>query len=488
MTRTAFQVATKALYPASVSERGGGRYDLIVIGSGPAGEKGAAQAAYFGKRVAVVERAPVPGGAAVHTGTLPSKTLRESALYLSGHRARSLYGVAVELAPDATLQGLMRRKRAIADVESARIHRNLGRHDIDYVQGHGRLASPHSVEVTHDDGTTTVLEGEFILLATGSRPYRPKDIEFASPLIHDSDEVLEIDELPRSLTVLGGGVIGCEYACMFAALGIPVTLVDARPEILPFIDEELVQRLKTTMQEGLGVRFLQDVRWGAIRLDGDGVATELSTGEQLHTHHLLFAAGRSGRTEDLGLERAGLEANTRGHVEVDEAFRTKVPSVLAAGDVVGFPALASTSMEQGRVAVCHAFGFSYKRAVSALLPYGLYTIPEVSQVGETEASCKEKGIDHVVGRAFYVHNARGQITGDTEGMTKLVVDAQSRRILGVHVVGERATELVHIGQMAMLREGTVDDLIEMVFNFPTLAESYKYAAYDCLGAFAKRGG
>jgi len=453
-------------------------YDLIVIGAGPAGEKAAAQAAYFGKSVAVIEAEPEPGGAAVHTGTLPSKTLRETALYLSGHRNRQLYGVAVELAPDATVRRLIERKDAIAATASATIRWNLERHRIAYCRGRGRFADAHTVEI-EDDGTR--LWGDYILIATGSRPFRPADIDFSDHAISDSDEILAIDRLPRDLTILGGGVIGCEYACMFAALGVQVTLVDARPEILPFLDLELIARLRQSMA-ALGIRLVQNVKWTSVVRSGDIIATTLSSGERLETERLLFTAGRVGNTEGLGLDRIGVTPNSRGYLEVDAAYRTAVPHVMAAGDVIGFPALASVSMEQGRVAICRAFGFAYKSAVSQLMPYGVYTIPEVSAVGETEQTAREKNIDVVVGRALYSSNARGQITGDSEGMTKLVVDRATRKVIGAHAIGERATELVHIGQAAIHMEAPVDLFIDMVFNYPTLAESYKYAAYECLAA------
>ncbi len=458
-------------------------FDLVVIGSGPAGEKGAVQAAYFGKKVAVIEAEGEPGGAAVHTGTLPSKTLRETALYLSGHRTRQLYGVAVELAPDATVRRLIDRKNAIADSASFAIRENLERHGVTYVRGRGRFEDPHTVVAERSDGEERV-HGDFVLIATGSRPYRPKDIRFEDDSIHDSDEILTIDHLPDEMAILGGGVIGCEYACMFAALGVKITLVDARPEILPFLDLELIRRLRDAMTN-MGIRLVQNTRWGSVARHGDGIVTELSSGERLETEQLLFTAGRVGNTGGLGLERIEVAPNARGYLEVDAAYRTSVPHVLAAGDVVGFPALASASMEQGRVAVCRAFDFKYKQSVSEIMPYGIYTIPEVSAVGETEESAKQKGIDVVVGRALYRNNARGQITGDLEGITKLVVERKTRKLIGVHVIGERATELVHIGQTAIHLQSPVDLFIEMVFNYPTLAESYKYAAYECLAALAK---
>jgi NAD(P) transhydrogenase len=459
-------------------------YDLVVIGAGPAGEKAAVQAAYFGKRVLVIEDQPEPGGAAVHTGTLPSKTLRETALYLSGHQARALYGVAVELDRSATLQRLMSRKAGIAEAEARAFRHNFARHGVEYERGRGSFVDAHTVAVARGGGAgERRVTGDFILIATGSRPHRPKDIDFEDPGIHDSDEILTIDALPSSLTILGGGVIGCEYACMFAALGVNVTLVDARPEILPFLDLEIVARLRSAMAK-LGIALIRGARWQGVRRAGAGIRSELGPERSVTSEHLLFAAGRVGNVADLSLENAGLAADARGYVPVDLLFRTRVPHILAAGDVIGFPALASVSMEQGRVAVCQAFGFGYKTQVAQVLPYGIFTIPEVSAFGETEESCKEKRLDYVVGRALYLENPRGKITGDLEGITKLVVERSSRKLIGVHVIGERASELVHIGQIAITLGGKVDTFIDMVFNYPTLADSYKYAAYDCLRALA----
>jgi len=462
-------------------------YDLVIIGCGPAGEKAAAQAAYFGKRVAVIERAPRPGGAAVHTGTLPSKTLRETALYLSGHRTRQLYGVAVQLDTRATLSRLMERKDAIADDETERILANLRKHDVDLIYGNASFADANTVSVVGAGGATRAVTGEFILIATGSVPRQPDDIDFADDRIHDSDEVLQIEELPRSLIILGAGVIGCEYACMFAALGIDVTLVDSRTTLLGFLDDEISERLAVAMKN-LGIELIAGQRWGAVQRSGDTVTAELADGRRLEAEQLLFAAGRVGCTDSLNLQAAGLSANVRKNLDVDDEYRTAVPHILAVGDVIGFPALASVSMEQARVAVCCAFGFDYKKTIASLMPYGIYTIPEVSSVGETEQSCAELNIDYVVGRALYKENQRGMITGDHEGITKLIVEVASRRLLGVHVIGERASELVHIGQAAIQLGARVDLFIDMVFNYPTLAESYKYAAYQCLAALAERTG
>jgi NAD(P) transhydrogenase len=459
-------------------------FDLVVIGAGPAGEKAAAQAAYFEKSVAIVECEPEPGGAAVHTGTLPSKTLRETALYLSGYHARELYGVALELDRNATLPRLMSRKNAIAAAESRSFRKNLAHHQVRYIEGRGRLLDAHTVQVSGKAGERR-LSGDFILIATGSKPHRPADIDFADAWIHDSDEILTITDMPSSMTILGGGVIGCEYACMFAALGVSITLVDARSEILPFLDAEIVTRLKAAMAK-LGIRMLQGQRWTTVVREGSGVVATLSDGSKVRNQQLLFAAGRTGCVADLGLERVGLAADARGYLAVDAEFRTQVPNIFAAGDVIGFPALASVSMEQGRVAMCHAFGFGYKQTVASEMPYGIYTIPEVSSFGETEQTCQQKKIDYVVGRGLFENNARGKITGDLEGITKLVVDAPTRKLIGVHVIGERATELVHIGQTAIHLGATVDLFIDMVFNYPTLADSYKYAAYHCLAALAAK--
>lgn len=455
-------------------------YDLAVLGAGPAGEKASAQAAYFGKKVIVIEREREPGGAAVHTGTLPSKTLRETALYLSGYRSRSLYGVAVELNRAATLQHLMSRKVAIAVAESRSFRDNFERHGVDYAEGTASFADPHTVVVRSSAGERSI-SADYVLIATGSKPHRPADIDFDDDHIHDSDEILTIQKLPSSLTILGGGVIGCEYACMFAALGAKVRLVDARMEILPFLDFEIIGRLRGAMKR-MGIDLVQGSRWTTVKRVGNVIRADIADGRSVESEQLLFSAGRSGRIDDLALGNAGIEADSRGYIPVDERFRTKVPHVLAAGDVIGFPALASVSMEQARVAVCHAFGFSYKTQVASAMPYGIYTIPEVSSFGETEETCREKKIPYVVGRALYADNPRGKITGDLEGITKLVVENPSRKLIGVHVIGERASELVHIGQAVITLGGSIDTFIDMVFNYPTLADSYKYAAYDCLRA------
>jgi len=464
-------------------------YDLIVIGSGPAGERGAAQAAYFGKRVAVIEKEPKPGGAAVHTGTLPSKTMRETSIFLSGYRHAHLYGLHVALDPEQAVPKLLSRKDTVINEEVDRILGNLDRHRVSLLHGKAHLVDAHTVEIA----TPSTLEGprratgEFILIATGSVPHRPSHIPFDDPDIDDSDTILRIDRLPTSLTIIGAGVIGCEYASMFAALGVKVTLVEPRAELLSFLDAEVSEALRLGLIElGVDVRLLTAA--GEVRREGDLIVTELRPSDPsaapstVATDKLLFCAGRSGATASLGLEALGVVLGKRGAVEVDANYRTNIPSIYAAGDVIGFPALASTSMEQARVAVCHAFGFDYKRQVSELLPYGIYTIPEVSCVGLSEEDAKARGHEVAVGRAHYRDNARGRIIGDTTGLVKLVFDKPSRKLIGAHCVGDRATELIHIGQSLIMTCGTLDTLVEMVFNYPTLAECYKYAAYDALGS------
>jgi NAD(P) transhydrogenase len=458
------------------------RFDLVVIGGGPAGERGAAQAAYFGKRVALVERAPEPGGAAVHTGTLPSKTLREAGLFLSGYRQRDLYGVNVDVDPDMTVPRLLGRKEVVEGLETERIHANLARHKIELIRGEGRVTGATTVTVSGPDGERQ-LEAEFILIVTGSSPHRPQGVPYDDEDVHDADGILQIDHLPRTLVVIGAGVIGCEYACMFAALGVDVHLIDPRPALLPFLDAEMGERLAEAMT-ALGVRLHLERQLDHVARDDGALVTTLTSGAEIEADTVLIASGRSGNTRGLGLEDVGVEVDRRGYVVVDEDFRTAVPSIYAAGDVVGFPALASVSMEQARVAVCHAFGFTYKRQVAELYPYGVYTIPEVSCVGLSEDDAIKRGIDTVVGRARFADNVRGQIVGDRDGMVKLVFDRSNRKLIGCHVIGERASELVHIGQAVITLDGTVDTFIQMVFNHPTLGETFKYAAYDALGKLA----
>jgi NAD(P) transhydrogenase len=462
-------------------------FDLIVIGAGPAGEKGAVQAAYFGKKVAIVEREAEPGGAAVHTGTLPSKTLRETALFLSGYRQRELYGLTVNVNTELAVPRLLSRKNAVRELEVARIKWNLERHNVRQLHGAARFIDAHTVEITAPAADPLRVTAEFFLIATGSKPFQPSNIPFGDEGVDDSDTILQIDRLPESMTIIGGGVIGCEYATMFAAMHVKVTVVDGRDRLLPFLDLEIGERLRGAMNS-LGIQLIMNAQTRSVRRASGSVVTTLEGGAELVSDKLLFAAGRSGRTDDLALDLVGAETDKRGNIKVDDDYRTKAPTVYAAGDVIGFPALASTSMEQARVAVCHAFGFTYKRQVSHLLPYGIYTIPEVSCVGLSEEMAKERKIDAVVGRAFYRDNARGKIIGDKEGVIKLLFDRETKKLLGCHCIGDRASELVHIGQAAIMLGGGVETFIEMVFNYPTLSEMFKYAAYDALGSMGRPRG
>ena len=455
-------------------------YDLIVIGSGPAGEKGAAQAAWFGKRVALIEREPVVGGACVNTGTIPSKTLRESALHLSGFRQRGFREpVSIEPKEDITVDSFMHREKIVVESEWRRIEKNLRRHSIDHIHGTASFVSPHEVRADEN-----VLEGNIILIATGSSPARPSGVPFDDDAVCDSDTILRIDRIPQSLAVVGAGVIGCEYASIFAALGVDVHLIDARRSLLKHIDGEIVRILLGELQNRLGVTLRLGVEVSNITREADGVAVSLSDGSRLVLDKVLYAAGRNSNTESLNLAAAGVVTGKRGLIPVNEHFQTNVPNIYAAGDVIGFPALASTSMEQARVAMVHAFDLKYKTNVAGTLPYAIYTIPELSTIGLTEAQCIEEGHPYEVGRAFYGGNSRGQIIGDTKGMIKLVFDPSTLRLLGVHIIGEDAAEILHTGMMVMQLEGTINAFIDGVFNFPTLSEAYKYAAYDGLGNVA----
>ncbi|HVB36504.1 MAG TPA: Si-specific NAD(P)(+) transhydrogenase [Candidatus Acidoferrales bacterium] len=458
------------------------RFDLLVIGSGPAGEKGAAQAAYFGKRVALIEREAVVGGACINTGTVPSKTLRESALYFSGLRQRGIYGIDYSLRAGLTVKDFMHHKNEVVTEERKKIARNLASHGIEFIRGMAAFEGAHTVMVSSSAGIRR-LHGDAILVATGSRPHRAPEIPYDDQFIFDSDSILTMDRIPESLIVIGGGVIGCEYASIFAALGVKVALADGRDRLLPFLDKEIAERLRTKL-DSLKVQFYFGERMARIERTSSGIHMTFESGKSLDAETALFAAGRRGNIDGLNLEGAAISVNSRGLIVVNENYETSAPGIYAAGDVIGFPALASTSMEQGRLAVCHAFGFQYKQKLASMMPMGIYTIPEISAAGETEESCQEKKISYAVGRANYANNARGMIVGDTTGMLKLIFRRDDKRIVGVHMIGENATELVHIGSAVMEMGGTLDTFIELVFNYPTLSETYKYAAYDGLGNLA----
>lgn len=456
-------------------------YDLIVIGSGPAGEKGAAQAAYFGKKVALIEKMPYLGGAGINTGTVPSKTLRETALYYSGLRQRGIYGIDYSLREHLTIADFMYRKQTVIANERQLIKRNLQRHGIEWIHGEASLVDAHTVQVIHHDGTRVLLlTAAIILLATGSAPYRPPEVPFDRQRVHDSDTLLDMPFIPKSMAVIGGGVIGSEYAALFTALGVKVTLVDGRERLLPFVDAEIAQRLQSHLQQ-LGLRFIFQARVLALHHQGTQVAIQLDQGETLVVESVLYAAGRQSNIEGLNLAAAGVKTGRRGLIEVNTHYQTSIPSIYAAGDVIGFPALASTAMEQARVAMVHAFDLQYKPQVSPILPLAVYTIPEISMVGLTEEACLAAQQSYAVGRAYYDKNPRGQIIGDLSGLLKLVFSPHDKKLLGVHLIGEQAAELIHIGAQVLSMGGTLEAFIQAVYNYPSLSDSYKYAAYDGLG-------
>ncbi len=461
-------------------------YDLIVLGAGPAGEKGAAQAAYFGKRVALVEREPHPGGAGINTGTVPSKTLRETALYFSGLGQHALYGVDYQVKSHLTVKDFMYREQEVVRSLRQVVTENIIRHKIQLLQGVAAFEDPHTVRVRRDGEPDRLLRGDIVLIATGSVPTRPKDIPFTDSRVHDSDEILEMEKLPRTMAVVGGGVIGCEYTTIFAALGIKTSLIDGRDRLLGFLDAEVAERLKSQM-ELLGVDLRLKERVEHYTAESDGIHLELKGGGSLVVDQLLVAAGRVANVKDLAIDKAGLAVNERGLITVNENYQTSVPHIYAAGDIIGFPALASTSMEQARVAMVQAFDLpKYKTRVAPIFPLAVYTIPEISMAGETEESCRQKKIEYCVGRGFYRTNARGQIAGDLEGEMKLVFRYPDKLLLGVHIIGAIAAELVHVGLIALQTECTIDMFVNTVFNYPSLSDVYKYAAYDGLGAVQRR--
>jgi NAD(P) transhydrogenase len=453
------------------------RFDLVTIGSGPAGEKGSAQAAYFGHKVAVVERSPRPGGAPVNTGGIPTKTLREAALYLTGFGRREIYGVGIGLGPDVMIDRLRSRAAEVQEAMSNAVRANLERHGIEFVVGEAGLRD-HEVTVTHASGEQRTLSADIILIATGSRPWHPDGIPFDDPDVHDSDTILELDRIPESMVVIGAGPVGAEYASIFTALGVGVTMIDLADRLVPFLDVEVSGVLKRHMEEE-GVRLLFGVTGTVQRNDGRLEVT-LGSGEVLHPDIVLFAAGRVGNTDELRLVESGVDCDDRGRILVDDQFQTSVAGIYAAGDVIGPPALASVSTEQGRVAMCHAFEIPFKDTVDPLPPYGVYSIPEVGMVGMTEEAARNAGVDYEVGKSWFTANARSAIAGTQQGFIKLVLDRGDRRLLGAHIVGEEATELIHQAQAVIHSSGTIDYFIDSTYNVPTRSEAFKYAAYDAL--------
>ncbi len=451
-------------------------YDLLVIGSGPAGQKAAVQGAKLGKRVAMVERRHMVGGVCVNTGTIPSKTLREAVIYLTGLNQREMYGSSYRVKADITMADLGERTKRVIGREVDVIRDQLQRNHIALISGTAHFVDAHTLGVELDGGAQEQIRAANIVVAVGTHPTRPDKVEFDDLTVIDSDGLLGLREIPASIVVVGAGVVGIEYASMLAPLGTKVTVVERRPTMLDFCDDEIVEGLRHHLRDqGLVFRFGEVVT--AVERHAGGTVTTLESGKRIAADAVFYSAGRQGATHTLQLENAGLEADERGRIAVDESFRSAVPHIFAVGDVVGFPSLAATSMEQGRLAARHAFGEEAK-AMPELLPFGIYTIPEISFVGKTEEELTEAGIPYEIGVSRYRELARGQILGDSHGLLKLLVSADDRRLVGVHALGAGATEVIHIGQTVMAFGGTIDYLVEAVFNYPTLAEGYKVAALD----------
>jgi NAD(P) transhydrogenase len=452
-------------------------YDFIVIGSGPAGRRAAIQAAKIQKSVLVVEKGRRVGGVSVHTGTIPSKTLRETVLNLSGWRERGFYGRGYRVKKDITSDDLLKRLHMTLNHEVEILEHQFARNKVETLKGTARFIDSHTIEVTGDDGVTTHVTADRLLLAVGTRPHRPDHIPFDGKTILDSDEILDLKELPRSIAVVGAGVIGTEYATIFSALDVKVTLIDPTDTLLPFVDRELIDEFVHDLRDrGMTLRLCCKAE--SIEVDSAGCTINLDGGRVVRADMVLFTAGRMGATASLNLEAAGLQPDSRGRLKVDTVtFQTAAPHIYAAGDVIGFPSLASTSMEQGRIAACHAFGVQAHEPPE-FFPYGIYAVPEMSMIGLTEKEAREKGIAYEVGVARFRETSRGHIMGLECGFMKMLFALDDRRLLGTHIVGEGATELIHIGQAVLNLGGTLDYFVENTFNYPTLAEGYKIAALD----------
>ncbi|MFC9975201.1 Si-specific NAD(P)(+) transhydrogenase [Spirillospora sp. NPDC127200] len=453
-------------------------FDVLVLGSGPGGQRAAIAAAKLGRRAAVVDRRSMIGGVCINTGTIPSKTLREAVLYLTGLSQRELYGQSYRVKEDITVADLGMRTQHVIGREVDVIRSQLARNRVTMLPGHGRFLEPHVVGVSGGDDRELKVTADKIVIATGTRPARPDTVEFDEQTVIDSDGIIHLERIPETMVVVGAGVIGIEYASMFAALGTKVTVVERRDRMLEFADLEIVEALKYHLRD-LAVTFRFRETVASVERYARGAMTVLQSGKRIPADTVMYSAGRQGMTDDLGLEVAGLTADHRGRIKVDADYRTEVPHIYAVGDVIGFPSLAATSMEQGRLAAHHACGEPVAE-IHALQPIGIYTIPEISFVGRTEDELTEAKVPFEVGVSRYRELARGQIIGDSYGMLKLLVSPEDRRLLGVHVFGTGATELVHIGQTVMGCGGTVDYLVNAVFNYPTLAESYKVAALDAM--------
>ena len=457
-------------------------YDLIILGTGPAGEKAAVKAAYFGKKVAIVEKEKCYGGAGINTGTIPSKTLKESALYYSGKYDTGIYGNDRMLDGQTTIQDFLYRKNYVIETLEREVLKNLQRHKVDLFQGTGSFVDAHTINISNEEGDTRIT-GDYIIIATGSYPFHPDNIDFDGIIVHDSDTILNIMRIPDSLCIVGAGVIGCEYATIFGVMGCKVYRVNNSDRILPFLDSEISQALVTQMHEdGVNILFNASIDEMTVPENiEDDIQIRLKDGMVFDVDMFLFAAGRSGTTKELNCEKAGVELGKREAVVVNEQYQTSQDNIYAVGDVIGFPALASTSMDQGRVAVSHIFNIHDLDALPKIFPYGIYTIPEVSMVGITEEQALAENMKYIVGRAHHSKVPRGRIMGAKFGVLKIIVSEEDMVIRGVHIMGRLASELIHYGLAIVESEKTVNEIVATVFNFPTLHDLYKYACFDALG-------
>lgn len=460
------------------------QYDLIVIGSGPAGEKAAVKAAYFGNSVALIEKELSFGGAGAQTGTIPSKTLKESALYFCGVYEKGIYGLDYKFSHKATVNDFMFRKDLVSKAIGNEVHDNLDRHQVKVIKGEAQFISPHQLKVIPNKGVPITIEGKYVLIATGSYPFHPEHMPFDGKRIHDSNSILNIEKFPSSMLVVGAGVIACEYATIYAAMGVKVILVNNKSTVLNFADAEISQALKIEM-ENSGITFFDNSDVTHIDVptkDKFPLQIKLTGGQQVEVDMFLFAAGRNGNTKALNLAKVGLVAEKRELLKVNENYQTSVPHIYAVGDVIGFPALASTSMDQGRMAIAHMFEAGDLDKVSKIFPFGIYTIPEISMVGLTEKEAIDAKIDICIGRSYYKNISRARIQMDNNvGFMKLIYDKKTMVVLGIHILGQLATEIIHYGLTLVKDKRTVNDIISTVFNYPTLHDLYKYAAYDGLG-------
>ena len=460
------------------------KYDLIVIGSGPSGQRAAVAASKMSKRVAVVEARSVVGGVCVNTGTIPSKTMREAVLHLSGYNYRALYGMNYRVKEKITMADLAFRVQAVIKTEVDVTEAQLSRNGIDVLHGIAHFVDPHQVLVVGPQSQSS-LEADRIILAVGTRPADSPKVPINGRTIVNSDQILDLPELPRSLIVVGGGVIGVEYACMFAVLGVRVTLIEKRDSLLEFADREIIEALSYHLRDSRVTLRLGEEVQSVEQLPDATVVANLESKNRVSGDALLYAVGRQGAVDELNLAAAGLEADNRGRIPVDENYQTKVEHIFAVGDVVGFPSLASVSMEQGRIAAARAFSDRATSSNPSFYPYGIYTIPEISFIGKTEEQLTDEDVPYEVGLAYYRETARGQIRGDTTGRLKIIFHRETRKVLGVHIIGEGAAELIHIGQAVMVLGGGIDYFIDTVFNYPTLAECYKAAAFNGLGRLGR---